>query len=234
MNIAVVIFLLTGLFTAHGACARLLPPVRGPIVSSYAPVGSYGGHWGVDFSADPGTPVRAAASGTVTFAGSVAGRLSVTIGHGGGLRTSYSYLNEVWVRAGQTVAARQAVGASGPAHGEPVLHFSVRVGDRYRDPEPWLRCAHSPAQALRLSTVHGRAVYPRAGATRHSRRNLRPHPPRAPRGRRDRVSSARSRHRHVHPGGCSLAEGRPLRVRRRAPLGDDPPRRGRRRLLRGR
>ena len=34
-------------------------PVRGPVVAGFAPVGSYGGHWGIDFGAVPGTPVRA-------------------------------------------------------------------------------------------------------------------------------------------------------------------------------
>ena len=57
----------------------LVAPVDGPVISEYAPVGSYGGHWGIDYAAAVGTSVRAPASGRVTFAGSVAGMRSVTI-----------------------------------------------------------------------------------------------------------------------------------------------------------
>ena len=61
-----------------------------------APSSDYAaGHRGVDFAAAPGTPVRAANDGVVSFAGSVAGTLHVTIAHAGDLRTSYSFLSSV-------------------------------------------------------------------------------------------------------------------------------------------
>ena len=75
------------------------------MVRPFAPQGPYAGHWGVDLQAEAGTPVVAVAAGVVTFAGPVAGRLSVTVHHGGGVRTSYSYLSAVTVAAGQAVAA---------------------------------------------------------------------------------------------------------------------------------
>ena len=78
------------------------------------PSSVYGaGHRGVDFAASPGTPVRAANDGIVTFAGTVAGTLHVTIAHGGTLRTSYSFLQSVAVHEGQTVARGDMVGTAG-------------------------------------------------------------------------------------------------------------------------
>jgi murein DD-endopeptidase MepM/ murein hydrolase activator NlpD len=73
----------------------------------------------------------------VSFAGSVAGTLHVTLTHPGGLRTSYSFLAGVVVRAGQVVSRGDVVGTSGGVgaeHDGTVLHFGVRVGDQYVDP----------------------------------------------------------------------------------------------------
>ena len=76
------------------------PPVTGEIIRGFAPAGRYAGHWGIDYATPFGSPVAAPYSGLVTFAGSVAGRLSVTIEHGGGLRSSLSYLSTVTVTRG--------------------------------------------------------------------------------------------------------------------------------------
>src|SRR6201995_5288934 len=48
------------------------------------------GHRGVDLAGTPGQPVYAADSGTVVFAGELAGRTLVSIAHPGGLRTTYA------------------------------------------------------------------------------------------------------------------------------------------------
>jgi Peptidase family M23/Putative serine esterase (DUF676) len=126
---------------AHAASetAGWLRPVDGPVVQPFEPPASvYGaGHRGVDFAAPPGTPVRAAGDGVVSFAGRVAGTLHVTVAHAGDLRTSYSFLSSVLVRAGQRVARGDVVGSSGGAgtdHDGSVLHLGLRIGDRYVDP----------------------------------------------------------------------------------------------------
>ena len=82
----------------------------------------------------------AAAAGTVAFAGQVGGSLFISIDHPGGLRTTYSFLSAVLVRKGQAVAQGQLIAKSGPgAVGEqPNLHFGLRSGDDYLDPEPYL------------------------------------------------------------------------------------------------
>jgi hypothetical protein len=135
-----------GLTAVPGAAAEASPlggawhrPVDGAVARPFEqPSSVYGpGHRGVDFASAPGTPVRAANAGIVTFAGAVAGTLHVTLAHGATLRTSYSYLQSVAVREGQTVARDDIVGVSGGSdddHAGTVLHFGVRVGDRYVDP----------------------------------------------------------------------------------------------------
>ncbi|MEX1208620.1 MAG: M23 family metallopeptidase [Acidimicrobiia bacterium] len=109
-------------------------PADGPIVRGFAPEGLYGGHWGIDITVAAGTPVRAAAAGVVTFSGQVAERASVTISHGGSVRTSYSYLSRRSVAQGQQVAAGEIIGLSGVDHGLEAIHFSLRLGDRFLDP----------------------------------------------------------------------------------------------------
>jgi murein DD-endopeptidase MepM/ murein hydrolase activator NlpD len=73
--------------------------------------------------------VAAAGAGTVTFAGQVGGELHVTVAHGGGLRTSYSFLATITVAVGDVVGVGAPVGTAGDS-----FHFGVRVGDRYVDP----------------------------------------------------------------------------------------------------
>lgn len=127
----------------------MVSPVDGPVAREFAPEGQYAGHWGIDFAVPVGTPVRAIAPGVVSFSGSVAGRLSVTIDHGGGLRTSYSYLSDRSVSQGEVVAAGTIVGFSGVDNGIDALHLSMRVNDVYIN--PGFSCAALvPARGLRL------------------------------------------------------------------------------------
>ena len=162
--------------TALFASCLLTPPVPGAVLSGFAPIGSYGGHWGVDLAAPPGAPVRAAAAGEVTFAGRVAGMLTVTVHHGGTLRTSYSYLGSLAVSSGQAVRRGDVVGFVGAAHKREGVHWSLRVGDRYLDPMASCRAFTSPGAAVRLTA----GTYPQGGAARHPRWHLRPTPLRPP------------------------------------------------------
>lgn len=107
------------------------PPVDGPLIDRFRPPASrFGpGNRGVDYATAPGTPVRAAGPGQVTFAGPVGGALHVVVLHPDGLRTSYSFLGSVAVRRGQLVDTGEVVGRTGPS-----LHFGARAGDGYIDP----------------------------------------------------------------------------------------------------
>src|ERR1700716_737008 len=121
--------------SAPTGCGTWLPPVDGPVARPFrAPAFAYGpGHRGVDLAAAPGTPVRAAGDGVVSFAGSVAGSLHVVVAHDGDLRTTYAFLAGIGVRAGDRVARGQVVGtagSTGPEHDVEGLHFGVRLRGR--------------------------------------------------------------------------------------------------------
>lgn len=119
-------------------------PPRAVVVRGWEPpVSAYGrGHRGVDLAAPPGTRVRAAAAGRVSFAGPVAGRgvLVVTLPAPPGavpLRITYEPVRAVVeagarVRAGQVVALTAADAASHCAGA--CLHWGLRRGDAYLDP----------------------------------------------------------------------------------------------------
>jgi len=184
----------------------VLRPVE--IVRSFAPVGQYAGHWGLDIVAPEGSDVEALGDGTVAFAGSVAGRLSVTVNHGGSVRTSYSYLAGISVRVGQDVRRGTSLGTSG-SHGDlPAWHMSLRLGNRYLDPRSLGRCSVAPQPGLWLSP--GIARYP-VERDWHPRRHIRPTSHRAPgdspRSVRPTVTVASS----AHAGGGSMAEVRQRR-----------------------
>ncbi|HEX5936372.1 MAG TPA: M23 family metallopeptidase [Actinomycetota bacterium] len=118
-------------------------PVAGPVTRGFDPPDSpFGsGHRGIDIAASIGTPVRAAAAGSVAFAGPVGGRLFVTIDHGAGLESTYSFLMSLSVRRGDVVSQGQTIGRSGSGHAGalvPHLHFGVRLDDVYVDPLAYL------------------------------------------------------------------------------------------------
>jgi murein DD-endopeptidase MepM/ murein hydrolase activator NlpD len=94
-------------------------------------------HNGIDLGAKEGTPVRAAGSGIVKFAGEAGtyGNL-VVVDHGGGLETRYAHLKRIDVLPGQVLAAGAKVGGvgqTGRATG-PHLHFEVRRDGQPSDP----------------------------------------------------------------------------------------------------
>lgn len=121
-------------------------PVQGEVSSPYGIGRSYNGgpvseyHHGTDFGVDEGTPVLAAASGRVAFAGALTVRgNTVMIDHGLGVFTSYNHLSRIDVQEGQMVVQGTvigAVGATGLATG-PHLHWEVAVGGVDVDPVLW-------------------------------------------------------------------------------------------------
>jgi hypothetical protein len=110
---------------------RYDPPVRAKVAEPFhVEGGPYSrGNRGIDYATRAGTEVRAAADGTVTFAGPVAGSKHVTVLHADGVRTTYSYLDEIRVARGQRVHRGQVVGTTAGQ-----LHLSARRGDAYFDP----------------------------------------------------------------------------------------------------
>jgi murein DD-endopeptidase MepM/ murein hydrolase activator NlpD len=107
-----------------------------------------GYHTGVDYPAKSGTPVRAAASGTVVKSGwNVDGSaygIALVIKHGDKLYTQYAHLSKVMVSKGDSVKVGDRIafsGGTGMKSTGPHLHFEVRTGPNYRDdinPTKWL------------------------------------------------------------------------------------------------
>jgi murein DD-endopeptidase MepM/ murein hydrolase activator NlpD len=114
-------------------------PVLGPVIRAFeppeTPFGS--GHRGIDIAAAWGTVVRAPEAGVVAFAGRVGGELFVTLDHGGGLTSTYSWLAAASVRRGDVVGRGAPIAQSGRGHpgsSVPHLHFGVRLDGAYVDP----------------------------------------------------------------------------------------------------
>jgi murein DD-endopeptidase MepM/ murein hydrolase activator NlpD len=122
--------------------APLLWPVRGGYVSqgfgctgfwAEPPFGSCPHfHGGIDIVAPAGTSIRAAAAGTVIFAGwkSNGGGYQVWVSDGNNYYTGYHHMSVVLVHAGQRIGRGQVigrVGMTGNATG-PHLHFEVWIG----------------------------------------------------------------------------------------------------------
>lgn len=91
------------------------------------------GHRGVDLTGRIGEPVLAAAAGTVTYAGLLAGRGVVVVDHGA-VRTSYEPVTAV-VAVGTRVTAGTPIGVLAAGHGQgSALHWGLLAGRKYLDP----------------------------------------------------------------------------------------------------
>lgn len=104
--------------------------------------GASSNHKGIDIPCSSGTPVVAAASGTVIVATyNYAEGNYVAIDHGGGVVTLYMHNSSLAVSAGQSVTAGQTIayaGSTGVSTG-PHCHFGVRVNGGYVDPLSYLQ-----------------------------------------------------------------------------------------------
>ncbi|MFC1575648.1 M23 family metallopeptidase [Gemmatimonadota bacterium] len=94
-------------------------------------------HEGIDVSAPLGTPILAAAKGTVTYSGWLAGLgYTVEIDHGYGYVTRYGHASKLLVRLGQQVTRGEVVAQVGSTgiSTSPHLHYEVRIGGRAVNP----------------------------------------------------------------------------------------------------
>ena len=140
--------------SSPSSCVGLDPPSDGQLAARFDPGPGYSGHWGIDYVNDSDGYFAAAAGGRVSFAGEVNGNVSVTLDHGGGLKTSYSYLDKIMVAVGTRVSRGGLVGRIGREGIHDGGHFSVRVEGVYIDPERVIGCIpRSPAKGLRLVLV---------------------------------------------------------------------------------
>ena len=116
--------------------ARFLWPVTGVVRREFRSGTDY--HDGIDITAPQGTMVRAAAGGTVKFAGNEKEQFGnlVVLDHGDGWFTAYGFLSRITVKQGAKVAAGERIGLAGHtglAKGDE-LHFEVRRDGKPVDP----------------------------------------------------------------------------------------------------
>ena len=105
-------------------------------------------HTGLDFQADPGTSILAAAGGVVvTQEMHPAYGNMVEIDHGNDLITRYAHASRVWVKKGDLIKRGQKVadvGTTGRSTG-PHLHFEVLVQGVPQDPQKFLAAGQNLA-----------------------------------------------------------------------------------------
>ena len=111
------------------------PPVEVPVADHFRDPGCRwcAGNRGLEYDVAPGTPVRALATGMVTFSGVVAGTRYVVITHADGRRATYGRLAGTHLAADDVVAAGAVVGTTTTG-----LYVGLREGEAYVDPEPFI------------------------------------------------------------------------------------------------
>jgi len=122
----------------RGAPLAFAWPATGPVRRGFTPRGQRGSHDGIDITGPEGAAVRAAAPGTVAFAGGGArsfGNL-VIIDHGKGWFSAYAKLQKVTVKKGEAVRKGERVGLLGHTGSTPQteLHFEIRHKTVPQDP----------------------------------------------------------------------------------------------------
>jgi len=121
----------------------LIRPVSGIITSRFGAASAIrrSSHTGLDLATSTGTPIKAAASGTVTFSGYKGsyGNLMV-ITHGNGVQTYYGHCSQLYLSAGASVSQGQTIGTVGSTGNStgPHLHFEVRVNGTAYNPENYV------------------------------------------------------------------------------------------------
>ncbi|MFZ9520853.1 MAG: M23 family metallopeptidase [Silvanigrellaceae bacterium] len=124
-----------------------ISPVQGFVTSFYGKrsspfTGEAKMHQGVDIAAPMGSPIRAAANGTVIRAGTADDYGNfIEIAHGFGVTTRYAHASRLLVKTGTRVSKGDLiglVGATGRTTG-PHLHYEVEVGGRRVDPSNFIR-----------------------------------------------------------------------------------------------
>lgn len=116
-------------------------PVSGVITSRFGSMESIrtSAHLGIDIGASNGTPIQAAADGTVTYARYNTGGYGylVVINHGNNIETYYGHCSKLYVQEGQKVSAGDviaAVGSTGRSTGNH-LHFEIRKNGNQINPQ---------------------------------------------------------------------------------------------------
>ncbi len=117
-------------------------PVRGSVISDFGSKPGGLQNDGINIAAARGTPIRAAETGTVVYAGNELrgfGNL-LLVRHKDGWITAYAHAEELTVKRGDDVRRGQTIGRVGATGGvtSPQLHFEIRRGSRPLNPRDFL------------------------------------------------------------------------------------------------
>lgn len=118
-------------------------PVQGNVTSRYGAREEIRDHEhkGLDIAAKTGTPIKAAADGTISFSGTMGGYGNlIIIDHGNGITTYYGHCNKLYKAKGTKVTAGDViaeVGSTGNSTGSH-LHFEIRKNGVYINPSKYL------------------------------------------------------------------------------------------------
>jgi murein DD-endopeptidase MepM/ murein hydrolase activator NlpD len=116
-------------------------PTMGVISSTFNDRRGSSTHGGLDIATNVGTPVKAAASGVIIFAGRNQGfGNEIIIHHGFGITTIYGHLNKINVTVGQEVEKGEVIAASGNTGYStgPHLHYEIILNDGQVNPMNYL------------------------------------------------------------------------------------------------
>ena len=144
----------------------MLWPVSAPITSGFGerwhPILHFMRmHKGIDFGAHYGTPIVAAADGTVERAGWAGGYgEQVRIAHAGGIETSYSHMSRMVVAPGSAVRQGELIGYSGSSglSTGPHLHYEVMRGGQAINPMSVRFISHSAIDGPSLAAFKARVA----------------------------------------------------------------------------
>ena len=120
---------------------NFITPTNGTITSRFG-VRSRDNHKGIDIGAPKGTPIKAAASGTVVHSGNKNDGYGnyIILSHGNGVQTYYAHCSQLLVSKGQSVEQGQViakVGSTGISTGNH-LHFEVRINGVAQNPQNYV------------------------------------------------------------------------------------------------
>jgi hypothetical protein len=143
--------------SSGGGGISLMAPTKGAITAHFGQKGGLwgaAGHHGIDYGVSAGTPVVAAAAGTVSYNdGSALGQV-IRVTHAGGYATQYAHLSRKSAPSGASVAQGELIGYSGNSGTQSTgahLHFELWQGGSRINPAPYLGIGFS-SSALQSST----------------------------------------------------------------------------------
>ena len=131
----------------YGAVPSFVWPVRGQVISNFGTNGNGERNDGINIAASLGTPIRASASGTISYAGNELrsyGNL-VLIKHDEGYVTAYAHADRIIVNRGDWVAKGQIIAYAGNTGDVtvPQLHFEIRHGVQPLNPRALLTASNA-------------------------------------------------------------------------------------------